>query len=171
VAGLEAVTTPSPARGLALAGFMGVGKTTVGRRLAMRVGLPFCDLDALLTERFGPIAAQWAEVGEAGFRAREAALVAELCDGTPRVVALGGGTWVDPKNRARLREHYRAIVLDAPLEVVRQRIGSGEGRPLAGELAERYAARREVYQDADLIVDATLPIEVVIDRIVEHEWK
>lgn len=157
-------------KGLALAGFMGVGKTTVGQRLAARAGLPFCDLDAVLEQRFGPIPEQFLAVGESGFRAREAALVRELCDGVERVLATGGGTLVDPENRAALRRCYRVVVLDAPFEVVRARVGAGQGRPLAADLEARYVARREVYLDADLRVDATLPPDVIVDRIVEHTW-
>lgn len=157
-------------RGAALVGFMGVGKTTVGQRLAARTGLAFCDLDAELERRFGPIPEQFGTVGESGFRAREAALVSELCDGVPRVLATGGGTWVDPANRAALRRDYRVVALDAPFEVVRARIGDGAGRPLAAELKARYDARREAYADADLQVDATLAPELVVERILEQLW-
>lgn len=157
-------------KGLALVGFMGVGKTTVGQRLAARTGLAFCDLDAELERRFGAIPAQFAAVGEAGFRAREAALVSELCDGVARVLATGGGTWVDPANRAALRGSYHVVALHAPFEVVRERIGDGAGRPLAGELKARYDARQEAYADADLRVDATLSPELVVERILEQLW-
>ncbi len=157
-------------KGFALAGFMGVGKTTVGQRLASRCGLPFCDLDAVLEGRFGSIPEQFATGGEPAFRAREAAVVNELCDGGRRVLATGGGTWVDPANRAMLRRCYHVVVLHAPLEVVRERIGAGQGRPLAGELEARYLARREAYEDADLRVDATLTPDMIVDRILEHAW-
>jgi len=98
-------------RGVALGGFMGTGKTTVGARLAERLGLPFVDMDAELAERFGELPEQFARDGEQAFRLRESALVSELCDGVPRVVATGGGAWVSPGNRARLRRHYHAVVL------------------------------------------------------------
>lgn len=151
-------------KGVALAGFMGVGKSTVGRRLAERLDLPFVDLDAVLGARHGPPARQIAEEGEAVFRAREAAALAELVDGAPRVLATGGGAVIDPASRTKLREGYHLVVLEAPLEVLAGRVGQDPSRPLwDGTVAARYAARAAAYADRDLGVDTSrrTPDEVV----------
>jgi len=154
-------------RGVALGGFMGTGKSTVGAALAARLGLPFADLDAILVERHGPIPAQFAADGEAGFRAREAALVVEQCGLGPRVLATGGGAWVSDVNRAHLRARFWTIVLTAPLDVIGARIGHGVDRPLWPRAAALLAERRRAYDDADLVLDtATLRPEAVVDRIV-----
>ncbi|MCB9665626.1 MAG: AAA family ATPase [Alphaproteobacteria bacterium] len=153
-------------QGVALGGFMGVGKSSVGRALAARLGLPFVDTDAVLAQRHGPVAEQIARSGEAAFRAREHALVEELARGPEAVVATGGGLWVDPRNRAALRRWGKLVVLQAPLEVLAARVGAGEGRPLwDDDVAARYAARQPAYADADLVVDT---VGRTIDGIVEE---
>ena len=133
---------------------MATGKTAVGRELARRLNLPFVDLDDVLAGRFGPVATQWTTDGEAEFRSRERDLVLELCDGVARVLATGGGTWVDPENRQRLGEHYRLVVLRAPLDALRARVGAdGDGRPLWSMAAALLEARAAAYADAELVVD------------------
>lgn len=155
-------------RGVALGGFMGVGKTSVGVRLARRLGLPFVDMDAELVARFGPIADQFRRDGEAAFRVRESAMVGELCDGTSRVIATGGGAWVSPGNRARLNHYYWTVVLSAPLSVLRERLGPGVGRPLWGDAERLLYERAEAYADAHLVVDTSgVAVEAVVDEIVE----
>ncbi len=142
-------------RAIALGGFMGVGKTTVGRLVADELGWPFVDLDAVLTARHGPIVDQFVTDGEARFRIREADLVAELCDGAKRVLATGGGTWMHPESRRLLREGYRTVVLEADLTVLRARVRS-EGRPLwGGDLAARLAKRLDAYRDAEHHIDTS----------------
>lgn len=131
---------------------MGTGKSTVGRLLSAALGLPFVDIDALLVEGFGPIAAQFADDGEVVFRAREAAAISALTAGPPAVVATGGGAWVDPANRAALARWGRRVVLAAPLEEVKRRIAGDDQRPLAAQLDALYAARAAAYADADLVV-------------------
>ncbi len=155
-------------RGVALGGFMGVGKTTVGRRLADRLGLPFADTDALLAARHGPIPAQFEAEGEAAFRAREAALIAELCDGTPRVVATGGGVWVASALRDLLAADHRLVVLTASLATLRARVGQASGRPLWAEAERLLAERAPAYAQADLTVATDgRSIEEVVERIVQ----
>lgn len=154
--------------GVALGGFMGVGKTTVGRLLAAELGLPFVDLDAVLVERYGPIAAQLVGEGEAVFREREGRALEALVDGTPRVLATGGGAWADPKNREALRRGYQLVVLHAPLAVLRARLAAEElaGRPLWDGAEERLRARQEAYDDADLRVDAARAPALVVAEVV-----
>ncbi len=141
-------------RGVALGGFMGVGKSTVGRALAERLALPFVDLDAVLEAEHGPIVEQLAGDGEARFRLREREAIQRLVEGAPCVLATGGGAWVDPANRAALRRAFHLVVLDAPLATLAQRVGGDPARPLWDDAVEaRYAARRSAYADADLRVD------------------
>jgi shikimate kinase len=142
-------------RGVALGGFAGTGKSTVGGALAARTGLPLIDVDEVLVARFGSIASQFADDGEAVFRARERALVAEVAAGATAVVATGGGTWIDPENRRLLRGFGWCVVLWASLPELLRRVGTTDAtRPLWDDrVAERLATRTSAYEDADLRVD------------------
>lgn len=140
-------------RGVALVGFMGAGKSAVGRALAELLGWPLVDLDQVLVERHGPIEAQIREHGVPVFRARERAAALSLCDGVRRVLATGGGTFEDPEVRDALRAAYRTVFLDVPLAGIAARVGEGSGRPLWGpDVAERFARRRPAYALAELTV-------------------
>lgn len=145
-----------------LAGFMGAGKSSVGRILAARWGVAFVDLDAAI----GDPAAIFAAEGEVGFRRRERETLARLV-ATDGVLALGGGTVVAPENRALLATHgWRVFVLTASVATLRARIGAGEGRPLAGRLEELLAARAEAYRLAGSAVDTEgLDPAGVADRV------
>jgi shikimate kinase/3-dehydroquinate synthase len=146
-------TKVQPLRHVALGGFMGVGKSTVGRAVAARVGWPFVDLDATIEARHGPIPDLFEALGEAGFREIEASALRDVLAGPPAVIATGGGAWVDPGNRAALRASAFTAVLHAPLDVLAGRV-AGSGRPLWDEaVAARYAARQPAYADADLQID------------------
>lgn len=152
---------------MALGGFMGAGKSTVGRALAARLDLPFLDMDRELEARFGPIPEQFAREGEQAFRARERALVREWCGGAPAVIALGGGALVDPDSAAVLRSWGWVIGLDVPLEVAAARVGAGETRPLwdAG-LEERHRQRRPIYRaHAHRVFEASGAVEQLVDAI------
>lgn len=140
-------------KGLALGGFMGTGKTTVGQLAADRLGLPFSDVDAILAERFGPIPRQFAEHGEGIFRRREQQVIASLCADPRQVIATGGGAWVHPENRAQLRTCCVLVVLRARIDTLRQRIGDASDRPLWQQASQLLEQRASVYEDADLIVD------------------
>lgn len=140
--------------GIAIGGFMGAGKSTVGARVAAALGLPFVDTDTLLATRYGPIATQIVDEGEAVFRARERALVDALVAGPDAVIATGGGLWVDPANRTALRRGARLVVLQAPLDELRRRVGQDPSRPLWDDaVAARWSSRQEAYADADLVVE------------------
>ncbi len=153
---------------VALTGFMGAGKSTIGRALSVRLGVPFVDLDAVIEAAHGPIGEQFARDGEAAFRRREAEALAALCDGVPRVLALGGGAYVAADNRVTLRPHYLTVFLDAPLDVIEQRVGGQPGRPLWDDaVVERFRARRPMYAMADLTIDATGSVDEVVARIEE----
>lgn len=143
---------------------MGVGKTTVGQALAERLGVDFLDLDVVT----GPAGSIFATEGEAGFRARERTALVEVARRHEGVLALGGGTVVDPRNVACLRtEGWTIVVLDAPLEVLTARVHADAGteRPLAGRLAELVEARAGAYAAAGVRVDARGDIREVLNRL------
>lgn len=155
-------------RGLALGGFMGAGKSTVGRLVADALGLPWYDTDLLLGGP-APARGEWSAFwepcpvseqvvrDEASFRARERGLVEALCArGAPCVVSTGGGAWADAAARRALRGAFVTVTLTAPLEVLARRVGATPGRPLWDDhVAERFAARAGAYADADFSVDTT----------------
>lgn len=125
-----------------LTGFMGTGKSTVGRLVADRLGLPFVDTDAEIERRHGPIPRIFAGAGEAHFRALERELVGELASSDePRVIATGGGTAIDPVNADLLEAMGAVFLLTAhPDEIVRRAAADGLGeRPL---LADAEPAER-----------------------------
>lgn len=118
-------------RPVVLVGLMGVGKSTVGRRLARRLGLPFVDSDAEIEDASGFTAGEMFErFGEQDFRDGERRLVARLVSGEVRVIATGGGVFVDPRTRQLLNERAITIWLDAPVEVLAERTGRRDTRPL-----------------------------------------
>jgi shikimate kinase len=141
-------------QGVVLVGFMGAGKTAVGRALASKLGWAHVDTDDELVRAHGSIASQFLSGVEA-FRAREAALIASLCDGALRVLSVGGGALETPGTWLALQQSYRSVWLDAPFEVCASRVGHGHERPLwDASVVERFADRRARYALASLRVDA-----------------
>jgi len=140
-----------------LVGFMGVGKTTVGRQVASRLGLPFYDLDQLIEERAGQKVAEiFARSGEGAFRTLESDVLRDLLDREPGVIATGGGTFARAENRTLIRAAGVSVWLDAPTEIVLERGASGEHRPLWGNASKARALleqRLAAYQQADVRFD------------------
>lgn len=167
----------SPGRHLVLVGLMGVGKSTVGRALAERLGRPFVDLDEAVVAAAGrPVAQLFAEEGEAGFRAREAAVLAEVLGaGAAAVVATGGGAVLCGRSRDRLAGQA-TVWLRASPPVLAERLGAapGQERPLlAGadpeaRLAELAGERDPLYHEvAGIVVDVGgLSVDEVVDRVL-----
>jgi shikimate kinase len=156
-------------RGVALAGFMGVGKSTVGAALAPRLGLGFMDLDAEIAAESGRSVPQiFSCEGEAGFRAREAATLRRILRGPPVVLALGGGTLHQPGNLDALQACCTVVSLLADLDEIRGRLGAeDEQRPLWADAEARFAAREAGYHRADFCVDVSgLDISDSVDAVL-----
>jgi shikimate kinase len=121
---------PRP-RHVVLIGFMGSGKTTVGSLLARQLGLPFVDMDHLIVQRAGhSIPRIFEEEGEAGFRQRESAVLADLADAPRSVISTGGGVVTVPDNLPKLRALGFVIWLNPPEDVLYARICRNQERPL-----------------------------------------
>jgi shikimate kinase len=163
-----------------LIGFMGAGKTTVGRTLAQRLGWTFQDLDEVIEHRRGlSVAGIFAEAGEAAFRQMESAALEDLLnqEGDAArgnlIVALGGGAFVQPHNRAALeRAGAITILLEAPLEELRRRCTSDGGtRPLArdeAKFAQLFEARRAAYALAQFRVKTMNKAVEEVAAEIEH---
>ncbi|MCB9582017.1 MAG: 3-dehydroquinate synthase [Polyangiaceae bacterium] len=157
-------------RPLLLGGFMRVGKSTVGPRVAERAGVPFVDLDAGIVEAAGRSIREIFEAdGEGAFRALERdRLEAELSDPTPRVIALGGGALLTRELRLRALERAVVITLEAPLAVLRARAPGDATRPLFDERAAQLLEQRAVvYAEAHARVDATRSVAQVADDVLD----
>ncbi|HHC07111.1 MAG TPA: shikimate kinase [Actinobacteria bacterium] len=159
-----------------LVGMMGVGKSTVGRRLATMAGRPFVDLDALVAAEAGcAIDEIFAREGEEGFRSRERRLLARVAAGPPGVVATGGGAVLDDANVAAMRRSGLVVLLEATIPTLVARVGGG-GRPLLEgtdprvRLTELAAARRARYEAAaDLVVDTEgREVATIAEEILER---
>ncbi|WP_309612224.1 shikimate kinase [Sphingomonas sp.] len=147
------------ARPIVLVGLMGVGKSTIGRRLAARLGLAFVDSDDAIADAAGaPAGEVFARFGEASFRDGERRLVARLLDGAVRVIATGGGAYIDPDTRRLLNERAITVWLDAPVEVLVARTARRDTRPLLNTgdpkatLARLAAERSAFYAEAHIHV-------------------
>lgn len=149
-----------------LCGAPACGKTTVGRALALELGLPFVDTDALVVERAGvPIDEIFARFGEPAFRAFESSALTDASSGAAAVIALGGGTLLAPENRALVAGAGRSVYLRAELTTLERRIErQNSKRPLlvGASVGTLLAARRSFYEAADLTidVDGRSPIDI-----------
>jgi shikimate kinase len=156
-------------RWLVLSGYMGAGKTSVGRRVASRLGCAFTDLDREIEARAGmSIPEIFSRRGELWFRRTEETVVRELIAGEPAVLALGGGSLESAKTRGLLMRVADVVWLRTSVAVAWARV-EGSDRPLAGDrdrFARRAAAREERYREAaTLEVDADGPVDEVAARV------
>jgi shikimate kinase/3-dehydroquinate synthase len=158
----EAVPLPEAlaGRSIVLVGLMGAGKTSIGRRLAARLGLPFRDADAEIELAAGcSIPELFSRYGESDFRAGERRVIRRLLSGDPLVLAFGGGAFMDAETRAAAREDAVSVWLRCPLPTLLRRVAGRDNRPLLadGEPAEILQrlidVRYPVYAEADVIVD------------------
>ncbi|WP_417450436.1 shikimate kinase [Kordiimonas sp.] len=168
-------TEASGERTIVLVGLMGAGKTTVGRRLAKRLGLPFVDSDHEIEKAAGMSVAEIFECfGEEDFRSGERRVISRLLDGKPQIVATGGGAFINDETRALIKEKGTSIWLDADIDVLVERTARRDTRPLLKtgdprEILGRLAAERApFYAEADLrIASSDGPHDDVVERIVD----
>jgi len=162
-------------RSIVLVGMMGVGKSSIGRRLAARLGVPFVDADAEIEKAAGmSIADIFARHGEADFRSGEARVIARLLDGGPQVLATGGGAVMNADTRAAIKAKGVSIWLSAELDVLMRRINKRKNdRPMlqtadpAATLRELLVAREPVYALADLTVQSReVPHDAIVAEIM-----
>ena len=156
---------------LYLVGFMGAGKSTVAAALGRRIGWRTEDVDARIEARERrSVAAIFAADGEAYFRDVERQVVRELLPERSVIVAAGGGTFAEPENRAAMLSDGAVVWLDLPLDEVVKRVPADGRRPLAADvvqLEQLYLRRRACYQQAHVRVDASRPVDEVVERLLE----
>ena len=148
---------------IALIGFMGTGKSTVGRLIAEQLRFEFLDTDALIEQRSGKkITEIFAQNGETAFRDLEAQLVAELAARTRTVISTGGGLPTNPANLASLKTHSLVICLWASPERIYERVREQSHRPLLndpdplGKIRNLLTAREKFYKQADVLINSDL---------------
>jgi shikimate kinase len=167
----------APALPITLVGLMGVGKTTIGRRLAARLGRPFLDADAEVEAAAGRTVAEiFADFGETAFRDGERKVIARLLEKPkPVVLALGGGAFMDPDTRALIKARAISVWLRADLDTLYERVMRKPGqRPLLetddprAVLERLHAERAPVYAQADITVDSDASShDTTVARLVE----
>ncbi len=142
-----------------LVGFMGAGKSVVGRAVARSTGSAFVDLDALIEAEMGlSVSEIFRTLGEPGFREIERRLIRQVVTVPGRIVATGGGAFVDPENRVLLKRYAPVVHLDVSPETVIRRLGKDDRRPLLqGDDRDRkvldlMALRRTAYEEADITI-------------------
>ncbi|MBR1123344.1 shikimate kinase [Bradyrhizobium lablabi] len=159
-------------RCIVLVGMMGAGKSTIGRRMAARLRLPFTDADTEIeTAHRMSIPDIFATYGEAYFRDGEARVIARLLDGGPLVVATGGGAFMREETRGRIRGKAVSIWLKADTDVIMKRVRRRSDRPLLqnadpeGTVARLLGEREPVYQQADITIwSRDVPHEKIVDE-------
>ncbi len=170
----EAFRTRLGARSVVLVGMPGSGKSSIGRRLGQRLGLDFADADAEIERAANmSIPELFQTKGEAEFRKGEQKVIARLLESGPRVIATGGGAFMNADTRARIKEKGVSIWLKADVETLFKRVKRKSNRPLLqnadpeGTLRNMLAAREPTYAEADLtITSCEVPHENVVEDIV-----
>jgi shikimate kinase len=163
------------ARSIVLVGMMGVGKSTIGRRLAVRLRLPFVDADTEIeTSAQMTIPEIFERHGESYFRDGEARVIARLLDGGPVVLATGGGAFMREETRARIAAKAVSVWLKADHDVIMRRVRRRADRPLLqtadpeGTVTRLLAEREPVYAKADLtIASRDVPHDRIVDETIE----
>jgi shikimate kinase len=170
------VTSALGTRSVVLVGMMGAGKSTIGRRLASRLRLPFLDADTEIEAAHAgmTIPEIFAAHGEPYFRDGEARVIARLLDGGPCVLATGGGAFLREETRNRISDKAVSIWLKAEAETIMRRVKRRADRPLlktsdpAGTIERLIGEREPFYQHADLTIwSRDVPHEKIVDECIE----
>jgi shikimate kinase len=171
---VQAVRTGIGRRSIVLVGLMGCGKSSIGRRLAARLELPFIDADDEIERAAGrSIADIFAEHGEAHFRDGERKVIQRLLCSGPQVLATGGGAFMNADTRANIRQSAISIWLKAELAVLMRRVAKRDNRPLLklkdpeAVMRQLMESRYPIYAEADLAVDSReVAHDVIVGEIV-----
>ncbi len=163
-------------RSIVLVGLMGAGKSSVGRRLARHLELPFTDADVEIEKAAGKTIPEiFADHGEQYFRDGERRVIARLLESGPRVLATGGGAYMNSETRARVKEHGVSVWLRAPVDLLLKRVSRRSNRPLLqngnrAEILQRLMVERHpVYALADVVVDSRdAPHEMIVHDIIDR---
>ena len=163
-----------PPRTIVLVGLMGAGKSSIGRRLAQTLGLPFYDADTEIESAAGTTIEEiFARDGEAVFRNGERRVIARLLDGPIQILATGGGAFMDPTTRALIRARAISVWLRGDLDLLLARVSRRNNRPLlkAGDpravLAKLMEERHPIYAEADIVVDTIDgPPDATLEKVV-----
>ena len=161
-------------RSVVLVGMMGAGKSSIGRRLAARLGIPFVDADIEIEKAAGMSIAEIFDAhGEPYFRAGETRVIARLLDHGPQVLATGGGAFMNMDTRAAIRTNGVSVWLRATVEVLARRIKRRNDRPLLKSadpvetLKQLIGERYPVYAEADITVESRdVPHDTIVEEIV-----
>jgi shikimate kinase len=171
---IAAINSMLGGRSLVFVGLMGCGKTSVGRRVAGRLGLRFIDADAEIEESAGQTIPEiFADHGETFFRNGERRVIARLLKSGPQVLATGGGAFMNAETRANIRETGVSVWLKADLPVLMRRVAKRENRPLL-KAADPEAVMRNfmtvrypIYAEADLTVQTRdVPHDVMASEVI-----
>jgi shikimate kinase len=163
-------------RSIVLVGMMGAGKSSVGRKLASRLGLAFVDADSKIEEAAGMSIPDIFETrGEAEFRSGEARVIARLLDGGPQVLATGGGAFMNSDTRTLIRTKAMSVWLKADFDVLMKRIKRRSDRPMlktadpAATLKHLMDVRYPVYAEADVTVESREVVhEIIVEEILDR---
>lgn len=155
-------------RSIVLVGMMGAGKSSIGRRLATRLGIPFVDADTEIESAAGmSIPEIFDRHGEPYFRAGEARVIARLLDNGPQVLATGGGAVMDQQTRDLIHIKGISVWLKADIEVLMKRTKRRNDRPLAEKIKELLPEREPVYAQSDILVQSRdEPHDLIVDEIL-----
>lgn len=167
--GLASAIVPALGRrSIVLVGMMGAGKSSVGRRLAARLGIRFVDADAEIESAAGmTIAEIFAKHGEPDFRAGEKRVIARLLDNGPQVLATGGGSILDQNTRDLIHIKGISVWLKADLDVLVKRTRRRNDRPLAEKIQDLLPLREPVYALSDIVVQSRdEPHDIIVDEII-----
>jgi shikimate kinase len=166
----SAIVRALGSRSIVLVGMMGAGKSSVGRRLAARLGISFVDADTEIESAAGmTIAEIFAKHGEPYFRAGEKRVIARLLDNGPQVLATGGGSIMDQATRDLIHIKGISVWLKADLDVLVKRTKRRNDRPLADKMKDLLPAREPVYALSDIVVQSRdEPHDNIVDEIIAN---